>query len=172
MNVEKAELNKILKNAEIRALIGAIGAGVEGTGDNMHFDLSNLRYHKIVIMTDADMDGGHITTLLLTFFYRYMRPIVEQGHLYIAQPPLYRIMIGREKKGEYLYDDAALQVKIVQANRDGKKYEIQRFKGLGEMNADQLWETTMDPEKRVLKHVGIEDQIGRASCRERVLVAV
>jgi DNA gyrase subunit B len=110
-------------------------------------------------MTDADMDGGHITTLLLTFFYRYMRPIVEQGHLYIAQPPLYRIMIGREKKGEYLYNDAALQVKIAQANKEGKKYEIQRFKGLGEMNADQLWETTMNPELRVLKHVGIEDLI-------------
>ncbi len=162
LNVEKAELNKILKNAEIRALIGAIGAGVEGTGDNMHFDLSNLRYHKIVIMTDADMDGGHITTLLLTFFYRYMRPIVEQGHLYIAQPPLYRIMVGRQSsanKGVYLYDEDALKVSVAQANREGKKYEIQRFKGLGEMNADQLWETTMNPELRVLKHVGIEDLI-------------
>ncbi|GGJ81715.1 DNA topoisomerase (ATP-hydrolyzing) [Deinococcus aquiradiocola] len=159
LNVEKAELNKILKNAEIRSLIGAIGAGVEGTGDNMHFDLSNLRYHKIVIMTDADMDGGHITTLLLTFFYRYMRPVVEQGHLYIAQPPLYRIMVGREKKGVYLYDEEQLKIHVARANREGKKYEIQRFKGLGEMNAEQLWETTMDPEKRVLKHVGIEDLI-------------
>ena len=159
LNVEKAELNKILKNAEIRALIGTIGAGVEGTGDRMHFDLTNLRYHKIIIMTDADMDGGHIATLLLTFFYRYMRPIVEAGYLYIAQPPLYRIMIGREKKGTYLYDNDALKVAVAQANREGKKYDIQRFKGLGEMNADQLWDTTMNPETRVLKRVGIEDLI-------------
>jgi len=162
LNVEKAELNKILKNAEIRSLIGAIGAGVEGTGDNVHFDLSNLRYHKIIIMTDADMDGGHITTLLLTFFFRYMRPIVEQGHLYIAQPPLYRIMVGRQtsaNKGTYLYAEDELKKHVAQANREGKKYEIQRFKGLGEMNADQLWDTTMNPEGRVLKRVSIEDLI-------------
>ncbi|WP_082869654.1 DNA topoisomerase subunit B [Deinococcus puniceus] len=159
LNVEKSELNKILKNAEIRALIGAIGAGVEGTGDRMHFDLTNLRYHKVVIMTDADMDGGHITTLLLTFFFRYMRPVVEQGHLYIAQPPLYRVTIGREKKGTYLYDEETLKQHVARANKEGKKYEIQRFKGLGEMNADQLWETTMNPELRVLKRVNIEDLI-------------
>ncbi|PNY80553.1 DNA gyrase subunit B [Deinococcus koreensis] len=159
LNVEKAELNKILKNAEIRALIAAIGAGVEGTGDRMHFDLSNLRYHKIIIMTDADMDGGHIATLLLTFFYRYMRPVVEAGYLYIAQPPLYRIMVGREKKGTYLYDNDALKVAVAAANKEGKKYDIQRFKGLGEMNADQLWDTTMNPETRALKRVGIEDLI-------------
>ncbi|MEF2279062.1 DNA topoisomerase subunit B [Deinococcus sp. YIM 134068] len=159
LNVEKAELNKILKNAEIRALIGAIGAGVEGTGDNVHFDLSNLRYHKVIIMTDADMDGGHITTLLLTFFFRYMRPVVEQGHLYIAQPPLYRIMVGREKKGTYLYNEDELKQHVARANKEGKKYEIQRFKGLGEMNADQLWDTTMNPEARVLKRVSIEDLI-------------
>ncbi|THF85963.1 DNA gyrase subunit B [Deinococcus sp. KSM4-11] len=159
LNVEKAELNKILKNAEIRALIAAIGAGVEGTGDRMHFDLSNLRYHKIIIMTDADMDGGHIATLLLTFFYRYMRPVVEAGYLYIAQPPLYRIMVGREKKGTYLYDNDALKVAVAQATKEGKKYDIQRFKGLGEMNADQLWDTTMNPETRALKRVGIEDLI-------------
>ncbi len=162
LNVEKAELNKILKNAEIRSLIGAIGAGVEGTGDNVHFDLSNLRYHKIIIMTDADMDGGHITTLLLTFFFRYMRPIVEQGHLYIAQPPLYRIMVGRQtsgNKGTYLYAEDELKKHVAAANKEGKKYEIQRFKGLGEMNADQLWDTTMNPEGRVLKRVSIEDLI-------------
>ncbi|MDR6219507.1 DNA gyrase subunit B [Deinococcus soli (ex Cha et al. 2016)] len=159
LNVEKAELNKILKNAEIRALIGAIGAGVEGTGDRMHFDLSNLRYHKIIIMTDADMDGGHIATLLLTFFYRYMRPVVEAGYLYIAQPPLYRIMIGREKKGTYLYTNEDLKEHVARANKEGKKYDIQRFKGLGEMNADQLWDTTMNPETRALKRVGIEDLI-------------
>ncbi|MVN85430.1 DNA gyrase subunit B [Deinococcus sp. HMF7620] len=159
LNVEKAELNKILKNAEIRALIGAIGAGVEGTGDRMHFDLSNLRYHKIIIMTDADMDGGHIATLLLTFFYRYMRPVVESGYLYIAQPPLYRIMVGREKKGTYLYTNEELKEHVARANKEGKKYDIQRFKGLGEMNADQLWDTTMNPETRALKRVGIEDLI-------------
>ncbi|GGR91289.1 DNA gyrase subunit B [Deinococcus sedimenti] len=159
LNVEKAELNKILKNAEIRALIGAIGAGVEGTGDRMHFDLSNLRYHKIIIMTDADMDGGHIATLLLTFFYRYMRPVVEAGYLYIAQPPLYRIMVGREKKGTYLYTNEDLKEHVARANKEGKKYDIQRFKGLGEMNADQLWDTTMNPETRALKRVGIEDLI-------------
>ncbi|GGO19074.1 DNA topoisomerase subunit B [Deinococcus humi] len=159
LNVEKAELNKILKNAEIRALIAAIGAGVEGTGDRMHFDLSNLRYHKIVIMTDADMDGGHIATLLLTFFYRYMRPVVEAGYLYIAQPPLYRITVGREKKGTYLYTEEELKKHVSVANREGKKYDIQRFKGLGEMNADQLWDTTMNPETRAMKRVGIEDLI-------------
>ncbi|MFD2609925.1 DNA topoisomerase subunit B [Deinococcus taklimakanensis] len=159
LNVEKAELNKILKNAEIRALIGAIGAGVEGTGDRMHFDLSNLRYHKIIIMTDADMDGGHIATLLLTFFYRYMRPVVEAGYLYIAQPPLYRIMVGREKKGTYLYTNEELKEHVGRATKEGKKYDIQRFKGLGEMNADQLWDTTMNPETRALKRVQIEDLI-------------
>lgn len=162
LNVEKAELNKILKNAEIRSLIGAIGVGVEGTGDRMHFDLSNLRYHKIVIMTDADMDGGHIATLLLTFFFRYMRPIVEQGHLYIAQPPLYKITVGRgtkKNKGTYLFTDQELKEHVAKANEEGKKYEIQRFKGLGEMNADQLWETTMNPETRILKRVSIEDLI-------------
>ncbi|WP_051935535.1 DNA topoisomerase subunit B [Deinococcus sp. YIM 77859] len=157
LNVEKAELNKILKNAEIRALIGAIGAGVEGTGDRMHFDLSNLRYHKIIIMTDADMDGGHIATLLLTFFYRYMRPVVEAGYLYIAQPPLYRILVGREKKGTYLYTEEELKAHVARATKEGKKYEIQRFKGLGEMNADQLWDTTMNPETRALKQVRVED---------------
>ena len=162
LNVEKAELNKILKNAEIRSLIGAIGAGVEGTGDRMHFDLSNLRYHKIVIMTDADMDGGHITTLLLTFFFRYMRPIVEHGYLYIAQPPLYKITVGaqtKNNKGTYLFTNEELKEHVAQAQKDGKKYEIQRFKGLGEMNAEQLWETTMNPETRVLKKVSIDDLI-------------
>lgn len=159
LNVEKAELNKILKNAEIRSLIGAIGAGFEGRGDEMRFELDNLRYHKIVIMTDADMDGGHITTLLLTFFFRYMRPVVEHGHLYIAQPPLYKIMVGRDKKGTYLFTNEELKQHVADANKAGKKYEIQRFKGLGEMNAEQLWETTMNPETRVLKKVSIEDLI-------------
>lgn len=159
LNVEKVELNAILKNAEIRSLIGAIGAGFDGRGDDMRFDVESLRYHKIVIMTDADMDGGHITTLLLTFFFRYMRPIVENGYLYIAQPPLYKISIGREKKGTYLFTNEELKEHVAHANAEGKKYEIQRFKGLGEMNAEQLWETTMNPETRVLKQVNIEDLI-------------
>ncbi|RTR30836.1 DNA gyrase subunit B [Deinococcus radiophilus] len=157
LNVEKAELNKSLKNAEIRSMIAAIGAGVDGSGDQLRFDVEQLRYHKVIIMTDADMDGGHITTLLLTFFFRYMKPVVEHGHLYIAQPPLYRIMVGRSKTGEYLYSDEELRAKVNEANKAGKKFEIQRFKGLGEMNADQLWDTTMNPETRVLKQVTIED---------------
>lgn len=155
LNVEKAELTKILKNTEIRALIGAIGAGVEGTGDKAHFDLTNLRYHKIVIMTDADVDGSHIATLLLTFFYRYMRPLIEAGHLYIAQPPLYKFTSSR--KFHYLYEEAELKVHVAEANAAGKKFEIQRFKGLGEMNAEQLWDTTMNPQTRTLKQVTIED---------------
>ncbi|GGI72949.1 DNA topoisomerase subunit B [Deinococcus wulumuqiensis] len=162
LNVEKAELNKILKNAEIRSLIGAIGAGFDGKGEEMRFDLENLRYHKIVIMTDADMDGGHITTLLLTFFFRFMRPVVEQGHLYIAQPPLYKITVGaqtKNNKGVYLFTNEELKEHVAEATKAGKKYEIQRFKGLGEMNADQLWETTMNPETRVLKRVSIDDLI-------------
>ncbi len=159
LNVEKADLNKVLKNAEIRALVASLGVGIEGKGDNTHFDLAGLRYHKIVIMTDADMDGGHIAALLLTFFYRFMRPLVEQGHLYIAQPPLYKITVGREKKGTYLFTEEELKGHVSRATKDGKKFEIQRFKGLGEMNAEQLWETTMDPETRVLKRVDVEDLI-------------
>ncbi len=154
LNVEKAQLGKILKNAEIRAMIAAIGAGVEGTGDNQHFDLSNIRYHKIVIMTDADHDGAHIATLIMTFFYRYMRPIIEAGYLYIAQPPLYKLSVG--KKSEYIFNDEALQAKLKQLG-DRSNITIQRFKGLGEMNPDQLWETTLDPENRVLKQVMIPD---------------
>lgn len=162
LNVEKAEMNKILKNAEIRSMIGAIGAGFDGKGEEMRFDLENLRYHKIVIMTDADMDGGHITTLLLTFFFRFMRPIVEHGHLYIAQPPLYKITVGAQTKnnhGVYLFTNEELKEHVAAATKAGKKYEIQRFKGLGEMNAEQLWETTMNPETRVLKRVSIDDLI-------------
>ncbi|HEX2864100.1 MAG TPA: toprim domain-containing protein, partial [Deinococcales bacterium] len=154
LNVEKAALGKILKNAEIRAMIAAIGAGVEGTGDSEHFDLSQIRYHKIVIMTDADVDGAHIATLLMTFFYRYMRPIIDAGYLYVAQPPLYRLTVG--KKSQYLYDDDALQVELKRLG-ERSNITIQRFKGLGEMNPEQLWETTMNPETRVMKRVGIQD---------------
>ncbi|MFA5593665.1 MAG: DNA topoisomerase subunit B [Trueperaceae bacterium] len=157
LNVEKANIGRILKNAEIRAMIAAIGAGVEGTGDDAHFSIEDVRYHRIIIMTDADVDGSHIRTLLLTFFYRYMRPLINAGYLYIAQPPLYGVRVGRQRDMQYLYDEAAL-TQLQRVNRD-KKIEIQRFKGLGEMNPEQLWETTMNPETRVLKRVTIEDAL-------------
>ena len=154
LNVEKATLGQILKNTEIRSMIAAIGAGLQGTGDNQHFDLSNIRYHKIVIMTDADVDGSHISVLLMTFFYRFMRPIIEAGYLYIAQPPLFKLSVGR--KHEYLYDEAALQARLLEVG-DKSSISIQRYKGLGEMNPEQLWETTLDPERRIMRHVGIQD---------------
>jgi DNA gyrase subunit B len=155
LNVEKANIGKMLKNAEVRAMIAAIGAGIDGTGDDTHFDLEDVRYHRIIIMTDADVDGSHIRTLLLTFFYRYMRPLIDAGYLYIAQPPLYGVRIGRQKEMQYLFDEAALQ--RVQKEHRGKNIEIQRFKGLGEMNPEQLWTTTMDPATRVLLRVTIDD---------------
>jgi len=167
LNVEKANLGKILKNAEIRAMIAAIGAGIEGTGDDAHFNLEDVRYHRIIIMTDADVDGSHIRTLLLTFFYRYMRPLIDAGYLYIAQPPLYGVRVGRQKEMQYLFDEAALQ-KVLKENRD-KKVEIQRFKGLGEMNPEQLWETTMNPETRVLKRVTIEDVLEASETFEMLM---
>lgn len=156
LNVEKAQLGKILKNTEIRAMVAAIGAGIEGTGEeNAYFNIEDVRYHRIIIMTDADVDGSHIRTLLLTFFYRYMRPLIDAGYLYIAQPPLYGVRFGREKNLIYVYNEDALK-ELLKENR-GRKYEIQRFKGLGEMNPEQLWETTMNPETRVLLKVTIED---------------
>jgi DNA gyrase subunit B len=161
LNVEKSQLGKILKNAEIRAMVAAIGAGIEGTEDNEHFNLEEVRYHRIIIMTDADVDGSHIRTLLLTFFYRYMRPLIDAGYLYIAQPPLYGVRIGRVKELNYVFNDEDL--KKVQSENRGKNIEIQRFKGLGEMNPDQLWETTMNPETRVLKRVNVEDALEASS---------
>ncbi len=156
LNVEKAGLNKALKNAEVRAMVAAIGAGIGGKdGEEAHFNIEDLRYHKIIIMTDADVDGSHIRTLLLTFFYRYMRPIIEQGYLYVAQPPLYGLRVGKSKEVRYLFDDEALKKALAEIG--DKPYEIQRFKGLGEMNAEQLWETTMDPARRVLKKVEMKD---------------
>jgi DNA gyrase subunit B len=149
LNVEKAGLNKILANQEIRAIISAIGAGV-GEDD---FDPAKARYQKIVIMTDADVDGSHIRILLLTFFYRFMQPLIEAGYLYIAQPPLYRVRQG--KKEFYLYSDEELE-EFTRKNK-GDGLEVVRYKGLGEMNPEQLWETTMNPEKRTLKRVTMED---------------
>jgi DNA gyrase subunit B len=148
LNVQKARLNKILNNLEIRALITAIGTGL---GDD--FDIGKARYHKIIIMTDADVDGAHIRTLLLTFFYQYMRPLIEIGYVYIAQPPLYRVKKG--KAMHYVYNDAQLEEKLEEMGRQGAG--IQRFKGLGEMNPDQLWGTTMDPDTRTLVQVTLEN---------------
>jgi len=151
LNVEKARLDRILSNNEVRAMITACGTGI---GDD--FDISKARYHKIVIMTDADVDGAHIRTLLLTFFYRYMRQIVEAGYIYIAQPPLYKIQQG--KRIEYAYNEQQLQT-VMGSLPSQPKPNVQRYKGLGEMNPEQLWETTMNPETRTLLQVNLEDAI-------------
>ena len=151
INVEKSGLNKILSNTEIRALISAIGCGI-GEDD---FNASKVRYKKIVIMTDADVDGAHIRTLILTFFFRFMKDLIDAGNIYIAQPPLYRVRY--DKKETYFYSDEKLQQFL--KSKAGKKYDIQRYKGLGEMNPQQLWQTTMDPEKRMLKKVTMEDAV-------------
>ncbi|MFD2170650.1 DNA topoisomerase (ATP-hydrolyzing) subunit B [Tumebacillus lipolyticus] len=148
INVEKARLDKILSNNEIRTIITALGTGI---GDD--FNLEKARYHKLVIMTDADVDGSHIRILLLTFFYRYMRELIKAGYVYIAQPPLYKVQKG--KQISYVYNDRQLEEKLNEIGRTG--ISIQRYKGLGEMNAEQLWETTMDPESRTLLQVSIED---------------
>lgn len=148
LNVEKARLDKILNNEEIRTMITAFGSGI-----GSEFDLSKRRYGKIIIMTDADVDGAHIRTLLLTFFYRYMKPLIENGHVYIAQPPLYQIRKGRSHW--YTYSDDELAKKLDEIGRDG--ITVQRYKGLGEMNPEQLWETTMDPEKRTVLQVKLRE---------------
>jgi len=152
LNVEKARLDKILNNEEIRAMITALGTGI---GDE--FDIEKLRYHKVILMADADVDGAHIRTLLLTFFYRYMQPLIEEGKVYIAQPPLYRVVLG--KKDYYAFDDYELS-KILESLGDARgRAEIKRFKGLGEMTAEQLWDTTMNPEKRTILKVTLEDAV-------------
>jgi DNA gyrase subunit B len=147
LNVEKARLDKIVASENIRPLIIALGAGIEGIGDS--FDLTKLRYHRIIIMTDADVDGAHIRTLLLTFFYRHMPQVINAGYLYIAQPPLYRISTGKVTK----YAQSERERDRVIKEFNVKNLSVQRFKGLGEMNADQLWETTMNPETRTLLRV-------------------
>ena len=150
LNVEKARLDKILANAEIRSMITAFGTGI-----GQDFDITKSRYNKIIIMTDADVDGAHIRTLLLTFFYRYMRPLIEEGHVFIAQPPLYQIKKGQ--KQWYAYSDQELSDRLDEIGREN--ITIQRYKGLGEMNAEQLWDTTMNPEHRTLLQVSMEDSI-------------
>ena len=152
LNVEKASIDKVLKNAEIKTMINAFGCGFsEGYGND--FDITKLRYDKIIIMADADVDGAHISTLLLTLFYRFMPELILQGHVYIAMPPLYKAMPAKGKE-EYLYDDAAL---TAYRKKHTGKFTLQRYKGLGEMDPEQLWETTLDPERRYLKKVLIED---------------
>ena len=150
LNVEKARLDKIYANAEIKAMITAFGTGI-----HEDFDISKLRYHKIIIMTDADVDGAHISTLLLTFLYRFMPGLIKQGHVYLAQPPLYKV--EKNKKVWYAYSDAELDAIMKEIGRDSSN-KVQRYKGLGEMDASQLWETTMDPEKRILKRVMMNDE--------------
>lgn len=153
LNVEKAKINKILENKEIQAMITALGTGV---GHEEEFELEKLRYHKIIIMTDADVDGSHIRTLLLTFFFRYMHPLVEHGFIYIATPPLYRITSTRGQI-DYAWDDGTRDKMIKELKKSKKKFDVSRYKGLGEMNPSQLWETTMDPETRTLQQVTVEN---------------
>ena len=150
LNVEKARLDKIYANAEIKAMITAFGTGIHDD-----FDISKLRYHKIIIMTDADVDGAHIATLMLTFLYRFMPELIKQGYVYLAKPPLYKL--EKNKKVWYAYSDEELSAILDEVGRD-QNNKIQRYKGLGEMDADQLWDTTMDPEKRILLKVNMNEE--------------
>lgn len=150
LNVEKARLDKIYANAEIKAMITAFGTGIHDD-----FDITKLRYHKIILMTDADVDGAHISTLLLTFIYRFMPELIKQGYVYLAQPPLFKI--EKNKRVWYVYSEEELNQLLKEIGRDNNN-KIQRYKGLGEMDAEQLWETTMDPERRILLRVTVDEE--------------
>ena len=151
LNVEKARVDKVITNEKLVPVVMALGTGI---GDD--FDITKLRYHKIIIMTDADVDGAHIATLLLTFFYRFMPELIKQGHVYLAMPPLYKI--EKNKKVWYAYSDDELNQIMLEIGRD-QNNKVQRYKGLGEMDAEQLWDTTMDPEKRILKRVNMDEDL-------------
>ncbi len=154
LNVEKARLDRVLENEEIKNIITALGTGIATSEED--FNVEGLRYHKVILMTDADVDGAHIRTLLLTFLYRHLRPLVEKGFIYIGQPPLYRAKQGKDER--YLWNDEQLQQVVAEMQQDGRgKVSIQRYKGLGEMNPEQLWETTMDPARRILQRVTVDD---------------
>jgi DNA gyrase subunit B len=152
LNVEKTRIDKVLANDKLQPIISALGASIGTT-----FDLEKLRYHKVIIMADADVDGSHIRTLLLTFFFRYMQELFEKGHIYIAMPPLYKIAAG--KRVEYAYNDEERVRILKELNLPQEKINIQRYKGLGEMNPDQLWETTMNPATRNMMQVKLEDMV-------------
>jgi DNA gyrase subunit B len=156
LNVERARIDRVLQNQEVQAIISALGTGIHDD-----FDLNRLRYHKVVLMADADVDGQHIRTLLLTLLFRFMRPVVEQGYVYLAQPPLYKLKWARPAEPEYAYSDrerdALMETGIAAGKKLLKDEPVQRYKGLGEMNNDELWETTMDPDRRILLQVTLED---------------
>ncbi|PIE51037.1 MAG: DNA topoisomerase (ATP-hydrolyzing) subunit B [Flavobacteriales bacterium] len=155
LNVEKSMMHKVYDNDEIKNIYTALGVSVGTEEDSKALNLSKLRYHKIVIMTDADIDGSHISTLILTFFFRYMKELIEQGYVYIAQPPLYLLKKGKNKR--YAYDEAEREKITLEMSNEGKGVEVQRYKGLGEMNPEQLWDTTLNPENRILKQVNIDN---------------
>jgi DNA gyrase subunit B len=162
LNVEKTRIDKVLSNDKLMPIISTLG-----TSAGSSFDLDRLRYHKVIIMADADVDGSHIRTLLLTFFFRYMQELVEKGHVYIAMPPLYKIAVGKEIF--YVYTDAERDKILKKYSKDSKTIGVQRYKGLGEMNPDQLWKTTMDPETRTILQVQIEDAAIASNLFDRLM---